>query len=105
MKLYPEAERARRLKVIQDEVKKESWKIIGESLEFWCYEKSKEVIELHASGKHKEAQDLSALVWAARRVYSEPQIIIQETTKWLKTQEWMKKILPKQQPTPQGEGI
>lgn len=92
MKLYSEQERERRLRIIQDWVKTESWKIIKESVEFWCYAKLQELPDLYASGKKQEAEDLSRQIWAVKKVFSEPQIIIQETSAWLKKLEWMKKI-------------
>ena len=97
MKLYSPEERERRLKIIQDLVKTESWKIIKESIEFWCYSKLNEIPELYASGKKMEAEDLARQIWAVKRVFSEPQIIIQETSAWLKKLEWLKKIAPKKE--------
>src|SRR3990167_4361371 len=96
MKLFPAEERARRLKIVQEEIKKESWRIVVDSMDAWCYSKSSEVIELHAEGKHDEAKELAVKIWAVRRVFQEPDIIVRETTSWLKKWEWMKKIMPKE---------
>lgn len=96
MKLYPPEERVRRIKILQEEIKKESWQIILDSMEAWCYAKSREVVELHADGKHDEAKELAIKIWAIRRVFQEPDIIVRETTSWLKKFEWMKRIMPKE---------
>lgn len=96
MRLFPPEERARRLKIVQEEIKKESWRIILDSMETWCDSKSREVVELHDEGKHDEAKELAVKICAIRRVFQEPDIIVRKTTSWLEKWEWMKKIMPKE---------
>ena len=87
------------MKIIQDLVKSEAWKIVKESVDYWCLAKSREVVELHGAGEDDEAKELSRQVHAVERVFSEPEMIIQKTGSFLKKLKWMEKIFPNKEKT------
>ena len=69
-------ERERRLRVIEEGVKTEFWKILRQSIEFYNFEKMNESVELHGSGKSDEAARLALEVKALKRFLEEPDYII-----------------------------
>ena len=87
------------MKIIQDLVKSESWRIVKESVEYWRMAKSQEVVELHGDGKRQDAEKLAMQIQAVERVFSEPEMIIQKTGSFLKKLKWMEKIFPNKEKT------
>ena len=73
--LSPE-ERIRRVRIIDEGVKSAFWRTLRESLEYYIYEQTKEVVSLHGLGKEKEAHELAIHVQALQRFIQEPAIIL-----------------------------
>ena len=95
--LLPLEERERRLRVIEDLVKTEGWRVTAQSLEYSNYVAMQEVIDLHWAGKNEEAKVLALRVKAKQEVLKEPQTIIRHTKplfdEWdWKSKSWVRKI-------------
>jgi len=75
-RLYPDAERERRIQIIQEGMKTDFWKVLKESVEYWCSVKSVEVVELHSLARHGEAQELARDVSSAIKMVNEPYQIL-----------------------------
>ncbi len=69
-------ERERRLRVIEEGVKTEFWKVLRQSIEFYNFERMNEAVELHGDGKVDEAGRVALEVKALKRFMEEPDYII-----------------------------
>ena len=69
-------ERERRLRVVEDGIKTEFWKVLRQSIDFYTFEKMKESVELHGEGKADAAARIALEVKALTRFMEEPDYII-----------------------------
>lgn len=75
-RLLPPEERERRMRVIEEGLKTEFWKVLKQSVEFYNFEKMTESVELHKERKKEEAHDIALEVMALRRFLEEPTYIL-----------------------------
>ncbi len=66
----------RRIQIIQGGLETEFWKVLKESVEYWCMVKSVEVVNLQLEDRNSESRNLANEIGAARRMIEEPYMIL-----------------------------
>ena len=76
-------ERERRLRIVEDGLKKDFWKVVSEHISYVNLVRMQEVIDLHAENRHEEAKILALQIKAKQEVLAEPVRIMRENKGFL----------------------
>lgn len=69
-------ERERKLRIVEQRLKSEFWKIISESSAYVNAISCQDVVEMHFDGKHEEAKRLAFQIKAKQQILTEPMSIV-----------------------------
>ena len=93
-RLMSPEERERRLRIIEQGVKTDFWRIAQEQVAYINTLSMQEIVDLHWDGKHEEAKNLAIQVRAKQEFMKEPASIIRQTKpvfdEW-NGREWVRK--------------